>query len=134
MFGCLECVFCSRCHFICILIQPSCFEFFITFLVFLDEEVHISITVLICLVRSKNLNSFPLCKCSGLSDTLAMWKCVVLLLQSEELIVRNAAAEVIRVAQSQETICKKRGTIFSVTIDNCKLTHISYSHLTVEYE
>ncbi|XP_019371913.1 PREDICTED: thyroid adenoma-associated protein isoform X1 [Gavialis gangeticus] len=50
----------------------------------------------------------------GLSDTLTMWKCVVLLLQSEELIVRNAAAEVIRVAQSQETICKKRVPVFYV--------------------
>uniref|UniRef100_A0A674I6T3 tRNA (32-2'-O)-methyltransferase regulator THADA n=1 Tax=Terrapene triunguis TaxID=2587831 RepID=A0A674I6T3_9SAUR len=37
----------------------------------------------------------------GLSSTLAMWKCVVLLLQSEELIVRDTAADVIRVSQSK---------------------------------
>uniref|UniRef100_A0A8C4XZX5 tRNA (32-2'-O)-methyltransferase regulator THADA n=1 Tax=Gopherus evgoodei TaxID=1825980 RepID=A0A8C4XZX5_9SAUR len=41
----------------------------------------------------------------GLSSTLAMWKCVVLLLQSEELIVRDTAADVIRVAQSQIKQC-----------------------------
>uniref|UniRef100_A0A8B9SF31 tRNA (32-2'-O)-methyltransferase regulator THADA n=1 Tax=Apteryx owenii TaxID=8824 RepID=A0A8B9SF31_APTOW len=34
----------------------------------------------------------------GLSDTLAMWKCVVLLLQNEDLVVRDAAAEVIQMS------------------------------------
>uniref|UniRef100_A0A452J0V8 tRNA (32-2'-O)-methyltransferase regulator THADA n=1 Tax=Gopherus agassizii TaxID=38772 RepID=A0A452J0V8_9SAUR len=43
----------------------------------------------------------------GLSSTLAMWKCILLLLQSEELIVRDTAADVIRVAQSQSNICNK---------------------------
>ncbi|XP_064504430.1 tRNA (32-2'-O)-methyltransferase regulator THADA isoform X1 [Pseudopipra pipra] len=38
----------------------------------------------------------------GLSDTLALWKCVVLLLQNEDLVVRDAAAEVIQVAQSEK--------------------------------
>ncbi|XP_074845711.1 tRNA (32-2'-O)-methyltransferase regulator THADA isoform X2 [Carettochelys insculpta] len=47
----------------------------------------------------------------GLSSILAMWKCVVLLLQSEELIVRDAAADIIRVAQSQSNICNKTETI-----------------------
>uniref|UniRef100_A0A452J0U0 tRNA (32-2'-O)-methyltransferase regulator THADA n=1 Tax=Gopherus agassizii TaxID=38772 RepID=A0A452J0U0_9SAUR len=38
----------------------------------------------------------------GLSSTLAMWKCILLLLQSEELIVRDTAADVIRVAQGPQ--------------------------------
>uniref|UniRef100_A0A8B9SF33 tRNA (32-2'-O)-methyltransferase regulator THADA n=1 Tax=Apteryx owenii TaxID=8824 RepID=A0A8B9SF33_APTOW len=42
----------------------------------------------------------------GLSDTLAMWKCVVLLLQNEDLVVRDAAAEVIQMAQSRSNSCK----------------------------
>ncbi|XP_067421161.1 tRNA (32-2'-O)-methyltransferase regulator THADA [Emydura macquarii macquarii] len=50
----------------------------------------------------------------GLSSTLAMWKCVVLLLQSEELIIRNTAADVIRVAQSQSNISKKTEFAFCV--------------------
>uniref|UniRef100_A0A8C4W1K9 tRNA (32-2'-O)-methyltransferase regulator THADA n=1 Tax=Gopherus evgoodei TaxID=1825980 RepID=A0A8C4W1K9_9SAUR len=50
----------------------------------------------------------------GLSSTLAMWKCVVLLLQSEELIVRDTAADVIRVAQSQSNICNKTEFAFRV--------------------
>uniref|UniRef100_A0A8C3STS2 tRNA (32-2'-O)-methyltransferase regulator THADA n=1 Tax=Chelydra serpentina TaxID=8475 RepID=A0A8C3STS2_CHESE len=49
-----------------------------------------------------------------LGDTLAMWKCVVLLLQSEELIVRDTAADVIRVAQSQSNISKKTEFAFRV--------------------
>ncbi|NXD75401.1 THADA protein, partial [Halcyon senegalensis] len=50
----------------------------------------------------------------GLSDTLAMWKCVVLLLQNEDLVVRDAAAEVIQVAQSEKKINK--GTEFALRI------------------
>uniref|UniRef100_A0A8D0GYS7 tRNA (32-2'-O)-methyltransferase regulator THADA n=1 Tax=Sphenodon punctatus TaxID=8508 RepID=A0A8D0GYS7_SPHPU len=42
----------------------------------------------------------------GLSDTLLLWKCAILLLQSEELIVRDKAADIIRMAQSQENVCK----------------------------
>uniref|UniRef100_A0A8C3LQU0 tRNA (32-2'-O)-methyltransferase regulator THADA n=1 Tax=Chrysolophus pictus TaxID=9089 RepID=A0A8C3LQU0_CHRPC len=38
----------------------------------------------------------------GLSDTLAMWKCVVHLLQNEDLVVRDAAAEVLQVAQTEK--------------------------------
>ncbi|NXB75182.1 THADA protein, partial [Donacobius atricapilla] len=38
----------------------------------------------------------------GLSDTLVLWKCVILLLQNEDLVVRDAAAEVIQVAQSKK--------------------------------
>uniref|UniRef100_A0A8C2TDP2 tRNA (32-2'-O)-methyltransferase regulator THADA n=1 Tax=Coturnix japonica TaxID=93934 RepID=A0A8C2TDP2_COTJA len=38
----------------------------------------------------------------GLSDTLAMWKCVILLLQNEDLVVRDAAAEVLQVAQAEK--------------------------------
>ncbi|NXA46117.1 THADA protein, partial [Nothocercus julius] len=52
----------------------------------------------------KNITSFFLINeklILGLSDTLALWKCVVLLLQNEDLVVRDAAAEVIQVAQSQ---------------------------------
>uniref|UniRef100_A0A8D2L601 tRNA (32-2'-O)-methyltransferase regulator THADA n=1 Tax=Varanus komodoensis TaxID=61221 RepID=A0A8D2L601_VARKO len=43
----------------------------------------------------------------GLSDTLILWKCVVQLLQSEEQIVRDTAAGVIRVAKSQENMLRK---------------------------
>ncbi|NXM39705.1 THADA protein, partial [Gymnorhina tibicen] len=38
----------------------------------------------------------------GLSDTLGLWKCVILLLQNEDLVVRDAAAEVIQVALSEK--------------------------------
>ncbi|NXL91460.1 THADA protein, partial [Alectura lathami] len=50
----------------------------------------------------------------SLSDTLAMWKCVVLLLQNEDLIVRDAAAEVIQVAQTQKKSSKGAGFTFRV--------------------
>ncbi|KAL8185316.1 UNVERIFIED_CONTAM: hypothetical protein K2H54_045765 [Gekko kuhli] len=54
----------------------------------------------------------------GLSDTLLLWKCVTQLLQSEEQIVRDAAAGVIRVALSQESIFRKKDpypTVASLT-------------------
>ncbi|NXW83716.1 THADA protein, partial [Alopecoenas beccarii] len=50
----------------------------------------------------------------GLSDTLAMWKCVILLLQNEDSIVRDAAAEVIQVAQNEKKSSK--GTEFALRI------------------
>ncbi|KAK2535660.1 Thada [Columba guinea] len=50
----------------------------------------------------------------GLSDTLALWKCVILLLQNEDLIVRDAAAEVIQVAQYEKKSSK--GTEFALRI------------------
>uniref|UniRef100_A0A6G1S1P1 THADA, armadillo repeat containing n=1 Tax=Hypotaenidia okinawae TaxID=2861861 RepID=A0A6G1S1P1_9GRUI len=52
----------------------------------------------------------------GLSDTLALWKCVVLLLQNEDLVVRDAAAEVIQVAQSGRVSSK--GTEFTLRVVN----------------
>ncbi|NXL50573.1 THADA protein, partial [Podilymbus podiceps] len=55
----------------------------------------------------------------GLSDTLAMWKCVVLLLQNEDLVVRDAAAEVIQVAQSEKK--SNKGTEFSLRIVNAPM-------------
>ncbi|XP_053918208.1 thyroid adenoma-associated protein [Cuculus canorus] len=55
----------------------------------------------------------------GLSDTLAMWKCVVLLLQNEDLLVRDAAAEVIQVAQSEKKSSK--GTEFVLRIVNAPM-------------
>ncbi|KAM6085586.1 tRNA (32-2'-O)-methyltransferase regulator THADA [Theristicus caerulescens] len=55
----------------------------------------------------------------GLSDTLAMWKCVVLLLQNEDLVVRDAAAEVIQVAQSEKKSSK--GTEFALRIVNAPM-------------
>ncbi|EMP42587.1 Thyroid adenoma-associated protein like protein [Chelonia mydas] len=63
----------------------------------------------------------------GLSHTLAMWKCVVLLLQSEELIVRDTAADVIRVAQSQSNISNKTGNPIPVSDPHRSLgeTHMS---------
>ncbi|XP_043846094.1 thyroid adenoma-associated protein isoform X2 [Dromiciops gliroides] len=42
----------------------------------------------------------------GLPDTLTLWKCVFILLQSEEQAVRDKAAEVVQVALSQENTCR----------------------------
>nr|XP_056709358.1 thyroid adenoma-associated protein [Euleptes europaea] len=50
----------------------------------------------------------------GLSDTLLLWKCVIQLLQSEEQMVRDAAAGVVRVALSQESIFRKKELDFRV--------------------
>lgn len=50
----------------------------------------------------------------GLSDTLAMWKCVILLLQNEDLVVRDAAAEVLQVAQAEKKSSKGAGFMFRV--------------------
>ncbi|NXA13243.1 THADA protein, partial [Sapayoa aenigma] len=55
----------------------------------------------------------------GLSDTLALWKCVVLLLQNEDLVVRDAAAEVIQVAQSERK--NNEGTEFALRIVNAPM-------------
>ncbi|KAM6355231.1 tRNA (32-2'-O)-methyltransferase regulator THADA [Podargus strigoides] len=55
----------------------------------------------------------------GLSNTLAMWKCVVLLLQNEDLAIRDAAAEIIQVAQSQKKSSK--GTEFAFRIVNAPM-------------
>ncbi|NXY70964.1 THADA protein, partial [Glareola pratincola] len=55
----------------------------------------------------------------GLFDTLAMWKCVVLLLQNEDLVVRDAAAEVIQVAQSEKK--SSEGTEFALRIVNAPM-------------
>ncbi|KAJ7341143.1 hypothetical protein JRQ81_004925 [Phrynocephalus forsythii] len=43
----------------------------------------------------------------GLPDTILLWKCIVQLLQSEEQIIRDTVAGVIRLAQSQENILRK---------------------------
>ncbi|XP_062980061.1 tRNA (32-2'-O)-methyltransferase regulator THADA [Elgaria multicarinata webbii] len=50
----------------------------------------------------------------GLSDTLLLWKCVVQLLQSEEQVVRETAADVIRVAKSQENMFRNEELDFHV--------------------
>ncbi|NWR31265.1 THADA protein, partial [Tachuris rubrigastra] len=55
----------------------------------------------------------------GLSDTLALWKCVVLLLQNEDLVVRDAAAEVMQVAQSEKK--SSEGTEFALRIVNAPM-------------
>ncbi|XP_063474171.1 tRNA (32-2'-O)-methyltransferase regulator THADA isoform X7 [Symphalangus syndactylus] len=41
-----------------------------------------------------------------LQDTLALWKCVLTLLQSEEQVVRDAATETVTTAMSQENTCQ----------------------------
>ncbi|XP_005576066.3 tRNA (32-2'-O)-methyltransferase regulator THADA isoform X3 [Macaca fascicularis] len=41
-----------------------------------------------------------------LQDTLALWKCVLTLLQSEEQAVRDAATETVTTAMSQENTCQ----------------------------
>ncbi|NXC48618.1 THADA protein, partial [Penelope pileata] len=50
----------------------------------------------------------------GLSDTLGMWKCVILLLQNEDLVVRDAAAEIVQVAQTEKKSIKGTGFAFRV--------------------
>lgn len=55
----------------------------------------------------------------GLPDTLALWKCVILLLQNEDLVVRDAAAEVIQVAQSEKK--SNEGTEFAFRIVNAPM-------------
>ncbi|XP_054423219.1 tRNA (32-2'-O)-methyltransferase regulator THADA [Pteronotus mesoamericanus] len=42
----------------------------------------------------------------GLQDTLALWRCVLTLLQSEEQAVRDAATETVTTAMSQENTCQ----------------------------
>uniref|UniRef100_A0A8B9C0D4 tRNA (32-2'-O)-methyltransferase regulator THADA n=1 Tax=Anser brachyrhynchus TaxID=132585 RepID=A0A8B9C0D4_9AVES len=66
-----------------------------------------------------SLNIVDISNRYGLSDTLAMWKCVILLLQNEDLVVRDAAAEVIQVAQSQKKSSK--GTEFALRIVNAPM-------------
>lgn len=41
----------------------------------------------------------------GLQDTLALWRCVLTLLQSEEQVIRDAATETVMTAVSQENTC-----------------------------
>lgn len=41
-----------------------------------------------------------------LQDTLALWRCVLNLLQSEEQVVRDAATETVTTAMSQENTCQ----------------------------
>ncbi|XP_063246849.1 tRNA (32-2'-O)-methyltransferase regulator THADA isoform X2 [Prinia subflava] len=55
----------------------------------------------------------------GLSDTLGLWKCVILLLQNEDLVVRDAAAEVIQVAESEKK--SSEGTEFAFRIVNAPM-------------
>ncbi|NXO80688.1 THADA protein, partial [Sitta europaea] len=55
----------------------------------------------------------------GLSDTLGLWKCVILLLQNEDLVVRDAAAEVIQVAQSEKK--SNEGTGFAFRVVNAPM-------------
>lgn len=50
----------------------------------------------------------------GLSDTLAMWRCVLLLLQNEDLVVRDAAAEVLQVAQTEKKSTNGSGMLTSL--------------------
>lgn len=42
-----------------------------------------------------------------------MWKCVILLLQNEDLVVRDAAAEVLQVAQAEKKSSEGAGTLTS---------------------
>ncbi|XP_038607456.1 thyroid adenoma-associated protein [Tachyglossus aculeatus] len=67
------------------------------------------------------LSAAPSCLASqnlilGLPATLTLWRCVLTLLQSEEQVVREAAAQVVRVALAQEHICKTSELAF------CSLT------------
>lgn len=48
----------------------------------------------------------------GLQDTLALWRCVLTLLQSEEQAVRDAATGTVVTAMSQENTCRSTGTSF----------------------
>lgn len=58
----------------------------------------------------------------GLQDTLALWRCVFTLLQSEEQAVRDAATETVTTAMSQENTCQSTEFAFcqldaSITLD-----------------
>ncbi|XP_074060882.1 tRNA (32-2'-O)-methyltransferase regulator THADA isoform X2 [Macrotis lagotis] len=55
----------------------------------------------------------------GLPDTLTLWKCVFILLQSEEQSVRDRAAEVVQAALSQENTCQT--TEFSFCLVNASM-------------
>ncbi|XP_073905688.1 tRNA (32-2'-O)-methyltransferase regulator THADA isoform X8 [Castor canadensis] len=46
------------------------------------------------------------CPILELEDTLALWRCVLILLQSEEQAVRDAATETVTTAMSQENTCQ----------------------------
>ncbi|XP_078005622.1 tRNA (32-2'-O)-methyltransferase regulator THADA isoform X4 [Phascolarctos cinereus] len=54
-----------------------------------------------------------------LPDTLMLWKCVFILLQSEEQTVRDRAAEVVQAALSQENTC--RTTEFAFCLVNASV-------------
>ncbi|XP_058407325.1 thyroid adenoma-associated protein isoform X1 [Diceros bicornis minor] len=58
----------------------------------------------------------------GLQDTLALWRCVFTLLQSEEQAIRDAATETVTTAMSQENTCQLTEFAFcqvdaSITLD-----------------
>lgn len=61
-------------------------------------------------IRNRTLDFSPQINI-GLSDTLGLWKCVILLLQNEDLVVRDAAAEVIQVAQSEKKSSEGTGKL-----------------------
>ncbi|NWJ00376.1 THADA protein, partial [Crypturellus undulatus] len=70
----------------------------------------------------KNITSFFLINeklILGLSDTLALWKCVVFLLQNEDLVIRDTAAEVIQLAQSQRK--NSKGIDFAFRVVNAPM-------------
>ncbi|XP_077815774.1 tRNA (32-2'-O)-methyltransferase regulator THADA isoform X7 [Macaca mulatta] len=58
-----------------------------------------------------------------LQDTLALWKCVLTLLQSEEQAVRDAATETVTTAMSQENTCQ------STAEGPLPITREAFSHL-----
>ncbi|XP_063085320.1 tRNA (32-2'-O)-methyltransferase regulator THADA isoform X1 [Cavia porcellus] len=68
------------------------------------------------------------CPVLELQDTLALWRCVLILLQSEEQAVRDAATETVTTVLSQENTCQSTGAVLwrsqpvlSATVD-IKLT------------
>lgn len=62
----------------------------------------------------------------GLQDTLALWKCVLTLLQSEEQVIRDAATETVMTAMSQENTRRSTGTSFLPLFDASELLDRSW--------
>uniref|UniRef100_A0A8C3KS85 tRNA (32-2'-O)-methyltransferase regulator THADA n=1 Tax=Calidris pygmaea TaxID=425635 RepID=A0A8C3KS85_9CHAR len=92
-------------HVLCLQISEEVLKKWVQLIVFFCGDEQQTEMLLAAAEVLKGITSFLLINeklILGLSDTLAMWKCVVLLLQNEDLVVRDAAAEVVQVAQSEK--------------------------------
>uniref|UniRef100_A0A8C0AS56 tRNA (32-2'-O)-methyltransferase regulator THADA n=1 Tax=Buteo japonicus TaxID=224669 RepID=A0A8C0AS56_9AVES len=111
-------------HVLCLQISEEVLKTWVQLLVYFCGDEQQTEMLLAAAEVLKSITSFLLINeklILGLSDTLAMWKCVVLLLQNEDLVVRDAAAEVIQVAQpgSQEGTCQSY--LFALRVVNAPM-------------